>query len=72
MIQRMPDANQRSFSCTICGRVVTYDGRTPATYPFCSQRCRMVDLGKWLNEQYTIERDVTADDLTDGEPPNPA
>ncbi len=22
--------------------------------PFCSERCRLVDLGKWLNEDYRI------------------
>lgn len=22
--------------------------------PFCSNRCKLVDLGKWLGEQYTI------------------
>lgn len=24
------------------------------TYPFCSSRCKAVDLGKWLNEEYRI------------------
>jgi hypothetical protein len=22
--------------------------------PFCSERCRMADLGRWLNEEYRI------------------
>jgi endogenous inhibitor of DNA gyrase (YacG/DUF329 family) len=22
--------------------------------PFCSERCKMVDLGRWLNEEYVI------------------
>lgn len=25
--------------------------------PFCSKRCADVDLGKWLNESYTVEGD---------------
>jgi endogenous inhibitor of DNA gyrase (YacG/DUF329 family) len=37
--------------------------RVPALYPFCSERCRMVDLGKWFNEQYSIDRDLTVEDL---------
>jgi endogenous inhibitor of DNA gyrase (YacG/DUF329 family) len=23
-------------------------------FPFCSERCRMADLGRWLNEDYRI------------------
>jgi endogenous inhibitor of DNA gyrase (YacG/DUF329 family) len=22
--------------------------------PFCSKRCRLIDLGEWINESYTI------------------
>jgi len=29
-------------------------------YPFCSERCRLVDLGRWLGEEYR----VPADDAT--------
>ena len=25
-----------------------------ASFPFCSARCKMVDLGKWLNEEYRV------------------
>lgn len=24
------------------------------SYPFCSDRCRLIDLGKWLGEEYRI------------------
>jgi hypothetical protein len=30
-------------------------------FPFCSARCRMADLGKWLNEEYAIP-DTTPDE----------
>jgi len=23
-------------------------------YPFCSKRCRLIDLGRWLGEGYTV------------------
>jgi uncharacterized protein len=26
----------------------------PATRPFCSDRCRMADLGRWLSEDYRV------------------
>lgn len=31
--------------------------------PFCSERCRMVDLGQWLSEGYAVEaQNVTAEE----------
>ena len=37
------------MSCPICKKP------TDAKFkPFCSKRCADVDLGKWLNESYTI------------------
>jgi endogenous inhibitor of DNA gyrase (YacG/DUF329 family) len=24
--------------------------------PFCSERCKLVDLGKWANEEYRVEQ----------------
>ncbi len=26
------------------------------SYPFCSERCRMMDLGKWLDAEYRVTR----------------
>ena len=43
-------------------------------YPFCSSRCRLVDLGRWLGEEYRIpaaEDDVEAPAAPTG-PPAPA
>jgi uncharacterized protein len=52
-----------TYECVICRRAVDYAGPLPELYPFCSPRCRLVDLGQWLREGYTIYRDVTPDDL---------
>ena len=36
--------------CLIC------NGETSPEYkPFCSMRCKDIDLGKWLNENYRIQ-----------------
>ncbi len=51
------------YRCTICERDVEYEGPLPSLYPFCSVRCKWVDLGKWLREDYTIDRDVTPEDV---------
>ncbi len=40
-------------SCAICRRSVK--ARTENTaFPFCSARCKQVDLGQWLNEAYRV------------------
>lgn len=51
------------FSCAICGQAVTYEHGLPEEYPFCSARCRWVDLGKWFQGDYVIERDLTQEDI---------
>ncbi len=35
--------------------------------PFCSRRCKMADLGNWLNEAYRFSRPLRVDDLEDDE-----
>ena len=52
----------KSYVCSICGKLAEYEGPLPAVYPFCSPRCRMVDLGRWFRGQYAIERDLTPED----------
>jgi endogenous inhibitor of DNA gyrase (YacG/DUF329 family) len=37
--------------CPICKKEVPLDG--PET-PFCSKRCRLLDLGNWFDERYAI------------------
>ncbi|PLX45416.1 MAG: DNA gyrase inhibitor YacG [Deltaproteobacteria bacterium] len=36
--------------------------------PFCSERCRLIDLGRWLDEDYRIEGE---EDETDETSPPP-
>ena len=38
--------------CPSCNKVVT-DAMNEAR-PFCSLRCRQIDLGRWLNDEYRI------------------
>lgn len=39
--------------CPICKREVRPRKENP-DFPFCSERCRLVDLGKWLGEEYRV------------------
>lgn len=35
-------------------------------FPFCSSRCKLIDLGRWLGEDYRLpESDVTDDQESD-------
>jgi uncharacterized protein len=38
--------------CPICGEPSA--PRAQSFSPFCSQRCQLVDLGRWLDEDYRI------------------
>ena len=42
--------------CPICRKKVQRDGEF---MPFCSDRCRLIDLGKWASGQYVISSPVT-------------
>jgi hypothetical protein len=41
-------------TCAICDAVMPGPWQEYPDYPFCSKRCRLVDLGRWLDEDYTL------------------
>jgi hypothetical protein len=45
------------MKCPICKRSVE---RADPEYPFCSERCRLVDLGNWASEKYVISSPATS------------
>lgn len=42
----------RIVRCLQCETTFVY--RNSPYRPFCSERCKMIDLGSWLNESYAI------------------
>ena len=41
------------MKCPICKKPVPDDEPDrPKAYPFCSERCKLVDLGRWLDGKY--------------------
>jgi uncharacterized protein len=40
--------------CPICQQEMRGHQAEWPDYPFCSRRCRLIDLGRWLNEEYTL------------------
>jgi len=41
--------------CPTCRTLVTRSGED---FPFCSDRCRMIDLGKWASGEYRISSPI--------------
>lgn len=52
--------------CPICRGPVAPRAENPA-FPFCSERCRLVDLGRWLGEAYAIPTDEAPVDGAPGD-----
>jgi endogenous inhibitor of DNA gyrase (YacG/DUF329 family) len=53
------------YTCPICDRQVTYG--VDAHYPFCSRRCRDLDLMGWSEEKRTLSTEITDADEAMGE-----
>ena len=54
--------------CPICKKVI--EKKDQKLFPFCSQRCRLVDLGQWFDEGYKIVAGNEESDLDDEDSSN--
>ena len=52
----MPRNKIRSLRCPTCKKIVL---RNDPEFPFCSERCRLIDLGKWASGGYVISTPIT-------------
>jgi len=52
---------KRVLSCPICKKAVKARAENPS-FPFCTPRCKLVDLGKWVNEEYRVPAEDADDD----------
>jgi endogenous inhibitor of DNA gyrase (YacG/DUF329 family) len=60
-----------ALRCPICGKPVeppdaSSNQHQPSYFPFCTDRCKLIDLGRWLDGKYQIpvaesERDQSMD-----------
>lgn len=41
-----------NVKCPQCGKLTEYEGNEDR--PFCSRRCKLIDLGAWIDEEYSI------------------
>ena len=63
--KRLRDDPSR-LTCSTCGRMFLLD--ETETPPFCSERCKNIDLGRWLDESYSVpDAAKESDDDDDGE-----
>jgi len=60
----------RVVACPQCGAPVPWTQESKWR-PFCSQRCKLIDLGEWAAERYRIPgvEPPDGDDVEDDEPP---
>lgn len=49
--------------CPICGKEISINLKDSPFGPFCSERCKKIDLLNWLEEKYKIERELKEEDL---------
>jgi uncharacterized protein len=49
--------------CPHCKRVLEAVPSDFESRPFCSARCKLADLGNWLNESYRISEPLSEQDL---------
>lgn len=59
--------SQRKVRCPQCGAESVWDTGNEWR-PFCSERCKMIDLGAWASESYRVPVVEEVDALSDATP----
>jgi endogenous inhibitor of DNA gyrase (YacG/DUF329 family) len=50
----------KQIKCPQCGRLTFYSPENKFR-PFCSDRCKLIDLGQWASESFKIPTNVNVD-----------
>ena len=45
----------KTIVCPQCRKETTWEGNSYR--PFCSERCKLIDLGSWIDERYAISEE---------------
>ncbi|AZZ37850.1 DNA gyrase inhibitor YacG [Bdellovibrio sp. qaytius] len=53
MTDNTNSSNARKVKCPQCGLLALYSPENKAR-PFCSDRCKLIDLGEWASEGYKV------------------
>lgn len=71
---RASEFGKEKTLCPVCGGAVGVSasgglsgsgGVGGAEMPFCSERCKLADLGRWFSGTYSVSRELVEDDLDD-------
>lgn len=57
----MNDKTKNTITCPTCGQTNTWTENNTFK-PFCSERCKLIDLGEWASEERRITGDATNND----------
>lgn len=49
--------DKNTISCPTCQKPGTWTDKNPCK-PFCSERCRLIDLGAWASEAHRVPGEV--------------
>ena len=62
--------------CPVCKKIldssIQDEQDKPQFFPFCSERCKLIDLGDWLDARYVISSDVQSEELDESALPDTA
>ena len=56
-------------ACPTCSKKIEYKPENPYR-PFCSERCKLIDLGEWASEGYKIPTAPDVEDYSSGMSPD--
>jgi hypothetical protein len=56
----------RKVNCPQCGKATLWSTANPYR-PFCSERCKLIDLGQWATEAYRIPQEEPNGGRSDAE-----
>jgi endogenous inhibitor of DNA gyrase (YacG/DUF329 family) len=60
-----PPSSSQHVKCPRCGKPSLFTAEN-SSRPFCSERCKLIDLGQWADEKYAIPTKPAVD--ADSEP----
>jgi endogenous inhibitor of DNA gyrase (YacG/DUF329 family) len=60
-----PAPSKRTVACPSCGEPAVF-AASNRWRPFCSERCRITDLGAWASESYRIPAKPGEDEIAGG------
>jgi hypothetical protein len=56
----------KKYKCALCRKEYERSADPKEDFfPFCSERCRLMDLGSWLKEEYVTSRELSPEEIAE-------